>query len=92
MSRKAFIVEVLALRNINELNATVNKKFLMEMGQNHSPFSSVKPILRSRSTRFVLILATINFLVNAPAERQPFDFVENQIPKKGKDGSLRSTC
>ena len=46
MWRKAFIVEVLALRNINELNATVDNKFVMDEGQNDSPFPSVKPILR----------------------------------------------
>ena len=48
MSRKAFIVEVLALRNINELNATVDKNLMIDEGQNDSPFPSVKPILRYR--------------------------------------------
>ena len=48
MSRTALIVEVLAFRNINELNATADKKFMMDKGQNDSPFPSVKPILRCR--------------------------------------------
>jgi hypothetical protein len=48
MSRKAFIVEVLAFRNINELNATVDNKFVMDEGRNDWPFPSVKPILRSQ--------------------------------------------
>lgn len=42
------------------------------------------------TTGSVIILTTINFIVNASAERQEFDFVEDRIPRKEKDGSLKS--
>ena len=49
-------VEYLALRNIRELKATVDKSLTMLEGEKESPSLSVKPILRNgEDTRWITL-------------------------------------